>query len=67
MVETRFEITIRGAAFYNDSYVKRDGHWLIQSTGYKRTYEEMQSRKDVPGLKLTASWWGSDGKSDIPV
>ena len=65
VVETRFEITIRGAAFYNDTYVKRDGSWLIQSTGYKRTYEEMQSRKDVPGLKLTASWWGSDGKSDI--
>ncbi len=55
VVETRFEITIRGAAFYNDSYVKRDGRWLIQSTGYERTFEEMQSRKDVPGLKLTAS------------
>ena len=48
-------------------WVKQDGRWLIQSTGYKRTFEEMQSRKDVPGLKLTASWWDSDGKSDIPV
>jgi hypothetical protein len=66
VIDTRFDITIRGAAFYTDGYVKRDGRWLIQSTGYKRTFEEMQNRKDVAGLKLTASWWGTDGKSDLP-
>ena len=65
--DTRFEITIRGAAFYTDEYVKQGGRWLIRSTGYKRTFEEMQSRKDVPGLKLTASWWGTGGQSDISV
>jgi uncharacterized protein (TIGR02246 family) len=67
VVDTKFEITIRGAAFYTDEYVKRDGAWKIQHTGYLRTYEEIQSRKDVPGLKLTASWWGTGGKSELGV
>ncbi len=65
VIDTRYGFTLRGAGFYADSYVKQDGRWRIQSTGYRRTFEEMQSRKDVPGLKLTASWWGSDGQSDI--
>jgi hypothetical protein len=65
VVDTKWEITIRGAAFYTDDYVKQDGVWRIQHTGYKRSYEEIQPRKEVPGLKLTASWWGTDGKSEI--
>ena len=60
VIDTKWEITIRGAAFYEDEYVKEGGVWKIQHTGYKRTYEEMQSRKDVPGLKLTACCWGPD-------
>jgi hypothetical protein len=35
--------------------VKKDGKWLIRSTGYKRTFEQVESRKDRPSLKLTAS------------
>ena len=54
-------VNIRGASFYEDRYVKVDGAWLIKHTGYKRVYEEMVPRpKDVT---LTASWWGSDGRS----
>ena len=53
------------AAFYEDEYVKQDGSWKIRSTGYKRTYEEIQSRKDVPGLRLTASWFESEGRSEL--
>ena len=60
-------IVLRGAAFYEDRYVKVDGEWKIASTGYKRSYEEMQNRADVPGLKLTASWWATGGVSDIDV
>jgi len=67
VVETRWQITIRGAAFYRDEYAKQDGVWRIRHTGYKRTYEEIQPRGEVPGLKLTASWWSTDGRSELAV
>ena len=60
VIETKANITIRGAAFYHDEYVKLDGEWKIRSTGYERTYEEMLSRADVPSLKLTANCWADD-------
>ena len=65
VIETRFEFTLRGAAFYDDRYVKQNGAWKIEYTGYHRTFEEMQSRKEVPGLKLTASAWSTGGRSEI--
>jgi uncharacterized protein (TIGR02246 family) len=67
VVETRWDITIRGAAFYTDEYVKQEGEWRIRRTAYKRTYEELQPRGSVPGLELTASWWGTDGRSELPA
>ena len=67
VIDTRWQIVISGAAFYTDEYVKQDGHWLIQHTGYRRSYEQMFSRKDIPSLKLTASWWSTDGRSEIDV
>jgi len=57
VIETNAEIVIRGAAFYYDEYVKIDGEWKIQSTGYERTYEETYSRTDIPSLRLTANCW----------
>ena len=57
VIETQAQITIRGAAFYYDEYVKQDGAWRLRSTGHKRTFEEMESRRDRPGLRLTASAW----------
>lgn len=60
-----FDITIRGAAFYEDRYLKVDGRWLIAATGYKRMWEEMAPRGSVPGLQLTASWWRTDGRSSL--
>jgi hypothetical protein len=65
VIETRAGITIRGAAFYTDEYVKQDGAWKIRFTGYKRTYEEVESRRDRPGLRLTASWFETDGRSEM--
>jgi hypothetical protein len=56
---------LRGAAFYTDEYVKEAGEWKIASTGYKRTFEETYRRGDVPSLRLTASWWGTDGRSEL--
>jgi len=60
VIETSANITIRGAAFYEDEYVKVDGQWKIKSTGYKRIFEEVVSRGDTPSLKLTASCWKKD-------
>ena len=57
-------VTIRGAAFYTDEYVKSGGEWRIRHTGYKRSYEEIQSRDGVPGLKLTANWF-EGGRSSL--
>jgi hypothetical protein len=61
-----FGVTVRGAAFYTDEYVKVDGQWRISRTGYKRSYEEIEPL-DRPGRKLTASWWGTDGQSELPA
>jgi hypothetical protein len=57
VIETKANIIIRGAAFYEDEYVKVDGAWKIKSTGYERIYEETLSRADIPSLKLTANCW----------
>jgi bile-acid 7alpha-dehydratase len=65
VVDVQFEVTISGAAFYEDRYVKRDGRWLIEHTGYERIFEQMESRKDTPSLKLTASMWTTGGASEI--
>lgn len=37
--------TLMGSALYSDRYVKKDGNWLIEYTGYERLYEEMQPRQ----------------------
>jgi hypothetical protein len=65
VVDTDHDIMISGAAFYHDRYVKRDGTWLIEHTGYDRIWEQIESRKDRPSLKLTASMWTSGGASSI--
>jgi hypothetical protein len=54
-------VTIRGAAFYVDEYVKEGGTWRIRHTGYRRTFEEMETRKDNPRLRMTQRW--SDGEA----
>ena len=59
VIDTANELTIRGAAYYQDEYVKSNGEWKIRSTGYERLFEEMESRKDRPGLRLTANRWAS--------
>ena len=33
----------------------------------KRVYEEIQPRANVEGLRLTASWWATGGRSDLPA
>ncbi len=67
VIETAWNITIRGAAFYTDDYVKVDGGWKFARTSYKRSFEELQPRGDLGGLRLTASWWATDGRSELPA
>lgn len=66
VIDLAWDLSIRGAAFYRDRYRKGDdGHWRIAETGYRRTFEEVQPRSAVPGLRLTASWWTTGGRSDL--
>ena len=67
VIDTQWNITIRGASFYTDEYVKEDGEWRIKTTGYRRSFEELQPRAEVAGLRLTASWWATDGRSELPA
>lgn len=67
VIDTQWNITIRGASFYQDEYVKRDGRWMIRRTSYRRVFEELQPRGNVEGLSLTASWWATDGRSKLPA
>jgi hypothetical protein len=66
VIHQDFGVTIHGASFYEDRYVRTDdGIWLIQSTGYKRTYEEIHPRASIEGLKITADFWATDGRSKL--
>ena len=60
-----FNLTVRGAAFYTDEYVKAGAEWRIRHTGYKRVYEELAPR--AADITLTASWWDTDGRSSLPA
>jgi hypothetical protein len=60
-----FDLLLHGAAFYEDRYRRVDGTWLIAHTGYRRTFEQVVPRASVEGLALTASWWGTDGRSQL--
>ena len=59
VIETTANVTIRGAAYYRDEYVKIDGQWKIKFTGYERIFEERGSRKDTPSLTLSANRWAA--------
>lgn len=71
VLDSELDILIFGAAFYEDRYrfeETGDGRrWRISHTGYRRTFEAMVPTGEVPGLRLTASWWATDGRSTLPV
>jgi hypothetical protein len=67
VIDTQWELDIRGAAFYEDDYVKRDGEWKILRTAYRRVMEELSPRGSRVGLQLTASYWGTGGRSSLPA
>jgi SnoaL-like domain len=65
VILTDFGVTVQGAAFYTDRYVKEGGAWRIAHTGYRRTYEELVPRAAIAGLKVTADWWETEGRSSL--
>ncbi|MCW5891183.1 MAG: nuclear transport factor 2 family protein [bacterium] len=68
VIDATRDFALRGAAFYTDDYAKgADGRWLIARTAYKRTFEEMWVRSTPGPHLLTASWWGTGGRSELPV
>ncbi|HEX7407772.1 MAG TPA: nuclear transport factor 2 family protein [Candidatus Binatia bacterium] len=52
-IDLQAAITVRGAAYYRDDYVKVNGQWKIKTTGYERTFEEVENRGDIPSLQIT--------------
>ena len=65
VIHQDFDVTIHGASFYEDRYVKVDDGWRISATGYKRTYEEMWPRASLEGLRITADFWATGGRSKL--
>ena len=65
VIHQDFGVTIHGASFYDDRYVKVGGVWFIRATSYKRTYEEIFPRTSIEGLKITADYWDTGGRSKL--
>jgi len=65
VIHQDYGLTIHGASFYRDRYVRQDGTWLIEHTGYQRTYEEVWPRASLEGLRITADFWATGGRSSL--
>ena len=52
---TEQRMLLRGAAFYDDEYVRTDTGWRIARTGYTRSYESIETLPD--SWRLTANRW----------
>lgn len=67
VVDAEWDFVLFGAAFYEDRCVRRDGRWWIQHTSYRRSFEVTFPMGSVEGMRLTASWWGTGGRSSLPA
>lgn len=67
VLDTEWGFLLSGAAFYEDRYRKVGGRWLIEHTGYRRSFEYMLPTASLEGFSVTASWWATDGRSNLPV
>ena len=55
VIVTEQRMLLRGAAFYDDHYVRTDAGWRIARTGYSRSYESVEQLPDT--WQLTANRW----------
>ena len=62
-IDDKKGFAIQGTAWYRDEYVKLDGAWKLQHTGYKRTWEEMVVRKGDERLSMLQRWSDKTGAS----
>lgn len=67
VLDTDWNFVLMGAAFYEDTYRREDGRWLIEHTGYRRSFEFMVPTSSWEGFTVTASWWATNGQSSLPV
>ena len=54
---TEQRMLLRGAAFYDDEYVRTDDGWRIAQTGYTRSYESVETLPE--SWQLTANRWAA--------
>ena len=66
-VDVEWDFYLTGAGFYEDRYRKVGDTWLIAHTGYKRTFETIMPMSLGRPMKLTASWWTTNGQSELGV
>ena len=59
-LDLRRKMSTEGTALYRDRYVKRDGQWLIQHSGYERIYEIVTEVKELPNI--TAHYLARHGR-----
>ena len=59
-LDLRHKIVTEGSALYRDTYVKRDGRWLIQRATYERVFESMYELPQLPFIK--SHWLGKHGR-----
>lgn len=67
VLDTEWGFLLMGAAFYSDEYRRTPEGWRISHTGYRRTFETVLPTSSIEGFAVTASWWGTDGRSSLPV
>jgi hypothetical protein len=54
VIYTEQRLVVKGAAYYEDRYVRTtEAGWRISHVGYVRTYEMVLSLDDLPSLRLT--------------
>ena len=54
---TEQRMLLRGAAFYDDEYVRAETGWRITRTGYTRSYESLETLPD--SWRLTSNRWAA--------
>jgi hypothetical protein len=59
MMEHR--LTLEGSAFYEDRYLRTEGGWRIAHTGYRRVVDRTIAWDDLPGMKISAPGFESQG------